>query len=127
MENRIFSGAPAEGFAGFARAVIDVDRIYVSGTLGEDPDTGDLPDDVAEQARNALSAIDETLVQAGASIRNVVQARVYLTDGADLGAVASVLGEVFRDIRPTNTLIVCQIPRPGAKVEIEVTASIAKG
>ena len=127
MENRIFSGAPAEDFAGFARAVIDVDRIYVSGTLGDDPDTGDLPDDVAEQARNALSAIDDTLVQAGASIRNVVQARVYLTDGADLSAVASVLGDVFRDIRPANTLIVCQIPRPGAKVEIEVTASIAKG
>ena len=126
MENRIFSGAPAEDFAGFARAVIDVDRIYVSGTLGDDPQSGELPENVAQQARNALEAIDDTLVQAGASIRNVVQARVYLTDGADLSAVASVLGDVFRDIRPANTLIVCQIPRPGAKVEIEVTASIVK-
>ncbi|MCV2894645.1 Rid family hydrolase [Lentibacter sp. XHP0401] len=127
MKNRIFSGAPAEDFAGFARAVIDMERIYVSGTLGDDPESGDLPDEVAAQTRNALSAIDETLVQAGASIRNVVQARVYLTDAAYLGAVASVLGDVFGDIRPTNTLVVCQIPRPGAKVEIEVTASIAKG
>ncbi|MDE0840254.1 MAG: RidA family protein [Kiritimatiellae bacterium] len=127
MENRVFSGAPAEDFAGFARAVIDVDRIYVSGTLGDDPDTGTLPEDVGEQARNALKSIDATLIEAGASIRNVVKARVYLTDAVDLGAVAKVLGEVFGDIRPTNTLVVCQIPRLGAKVEIEVTASIAKG
>ncbi len=126
MKNRIFSGAPAESFAGFARAVIDVDRIYVSGTLGEDPVSGTLPDDVAVQARNALNAIAETLTQAGASILDVVQARVYLTDSADLGAVGKVLGEVFGDIRPANTLVVCQIPRPGAKVEIEVTASVAK-
>ena len=127
MKNRIFSGAPAEEFAGFARAVIDVDRIYVSGTLGEDPSSGEMPEDVGVQTRNALTAIGDTLVQAGASIRAVVQARVYLTDGKDLGAVAKVLGEVFREIRPTNTLVICQIPRPGAKVEIEVTASIAKG
>ena len=32
------------------------------------------------------------------------------------------LAETFRDIRPTNTLLVCQIPTPGAKVEIELTA-----
>lgn len=127
MKNRIFSGAPAEDFAGFARAVIDVDRIYVSGTLGDDPESGELPVDVAAQTRNALNAIGKTLVQAGANIANVVQARVYLTDAGDLGAVAKVLGDVFRDIRPANTLIVCQIPRAGAKVEIEVTASIAKG
>ena len=69
----------------------------------------------------------ENRVFSGASIRNVVKARVYLTDAVDLGAVAKVLGEVFGDIRPTNTLVVCQIPRLGAKVEIEVTASIAKG
>lgn len=118
---------PAEDFAGFARAVIDVDRIYVSGTLGDDPDNGTLPEDVGEQARNALKSIDATLIEAGASIRNVVKARVDLTDAVDLGAVAKVLGEVFGDIRPTNTLVVCQIPRLGAKVEIEVTASIAKG
>jgi len=126
MENRIFSGASAEDFAGFARAVIDVDRIYVSGTLGDNPENGTLPEDAGEQARNALKSIDSTLIQAGSSIRDVVKARVYLTDAADLGAVAKVLGEVFGDIRPTNTLLICQIPRPGAKVEIEVTASIAK-
>lgn len=123
MTNRIFSGAPSEDFAGYAKAVIDGPTIYVSGTLGQDPATGAMPEDAGEQARNALSAIAATLEKAGAGLTNAVACRVYITDPSHLRAVATVLGETFRDIRPTNTLLVAQIPTPGAKVEIEVTAS----
>lgn len=122
MKNRIFSGAPSEDFAGYAKAVIDGDRVYVSGTLGQD-DGGAMPEDVAAQTRNALASIGAALGQAGASLAHVVQCRVFITDSAWLRDVATVLGATFRDIRPTNTLLICQIPTPGAKVEIEVTAS----
>lgn len=123
MKNRIFSGAPSEDFAGYAKAVIDGPTIYVSGTLGQDPATGSMPEDAAEQARNALAGIAAALEKAGAGLANAVACRVYITDAAHLKAVATVLGETFRDIRPTNTLLICQIPTAGAKVEIEVTAS----
>ncbi|MBS7707693.1 RidA family protein [Chelatococcus asaccharovorans] len=122
MKNRIFSGAPSEDFAGYAKAVIDGPTIYVSGTMGQDT-TGAFPESVAEQARNALASIDAALVKAGASLKNAVACRVYITDAGYLKDVAQVLGEVFRDIRPTNTLLVCQLPAPQAKIEIEVTAS----
>jgi enamine deaminase RidA (YjgF/YER057c/UK114 family) len=56
-------------------------------------------------------------------LENAVACRVYIADASYLKDVAVVLGETFRDIRPTNTLLVCQIPTPGAKVEIELTAS----
>jgi enamine deaminase RidA (YjgF/YER057c/UK114 family) len=123
MKNRIFSGAPSEDFAGYAKAVIDGQRIYVSGTLGQGAD-GTMPEDVATQARNALASIDSALRQAGASLAKAVQCRVFLTDGAYLRDVAVVLGETFGEIRPTNTLLICGIPTPGAKVEIEITASL---
>lgn len=123
MKNRIFSGAPSEDFAGYAKAVIDGPTIYVSGTLGQDPTSGALPEGAGEQARNALATIASTLEKAGAGLKNAVASRVYITDAAYLKDVAAVLGEAFRDIRPTNTLLICQIPTAGAKVEIEVTAS----
>lgn len=123
MKNRIFSGAPSEDFAGYAKAVIDGTTIYVSGTMGQDPATGAMPESVSEQARNALASIDAALAKAGAGLKNSVACRVYITEAAFLKDVAVVLGETFRDIRPTNTLLVCQLPAPGAKVEIEVTAS----
>lgn len=123
MQNRIFSGAPSEDFAGYAKAVIDGPTIYVSGTMGQDPQTNAFPESVADQTRNALASIDAALSKAGASLKNAVACRVYITDGAFLKDVATVLGETFRDIRPTNTLLICQLPAPGAKVEIEITAS----
>lgn len=123
MQNRIFSGAPSEDFAGYAKAVIDGPTIYVSGTMGQDPASNAFPEGVADQTRNALASIDAALSKAGASLKNAVACRVYITDGAFLKDVAAVLGETFRDIRPTNTLLICQLPAPGAKVEIEITAS----
>lgn len=123
MQNRIFSGAPSEDFAGYAKAVIDGPTIYVSGTMGQDPQTNAFPEGVADQTRNALASIDAALAEAGASLKNAVACRVYITDGAFLKDVATVLGEVFAEIRPTNTLLICQLPAPGAKVEIEITAS----
>lgn len=121
MQNRIFSGAPSEDFAGYAKAVIAGPTIYVSGTLGQDAD-GTLPESAASQTRNALASIGAALQQAGASLSDAVACRVYITDKGVLREVATVLGETFRDIRPTNTLLICQIPTEGAKVEIELTA-----
>lgn len=123
MKNRIFSGAPSEDFAGYAKAVINGPTIYVSGTMGQDPVTGTMPEDVAEQTRNALASIGRTLDAASASLADAIACRVYITDAAYLKEVAAVLGETFRDIRPTNTLLICQLPAPGAKIEIEITAS----
>lgn len=123
MKNRVFSGAPSEDFAGYAKAVIDGQRIYVSGTLGQRSD-GTMPDDVTTQTRNALASIDGALNQAGASLSHAVQCRVFITDGSYLRDVAVVLGEVFATVRPTNTMLICQIPTAGAKVEIEITASL---
>lgn len=121
MKNRIFSGAPSEDFAGYAKAVIAGPTIYVTGTTGQDAG-GNLPESAAEQTRNILATVGKVLEQAGAGLADAVALRTYLTDKSHLGEVAAVLGEVFRDIRPTNTLVVCQIPTEGVKVEIEVTA-----
>ncbi|RVM05666.1 RidA family protein [Sinorhizobium meliloti] len=124
MKNRIFAGVPSEEMAGYAKAVIVGTTVYVSGTTGRDPDTGNFPDNAAQQARNALASIDKALRQAGGSLANAVVSRVYVVDQACTADVAAVLGEVFRDIRPTSTMLICEIPAPGAKVEIEITASL---
>ena len=126
MAQRIFSGVPSEAIAGYAKAVIDGSTIYVSGTTGRDKTTGIFPPDAAQQARNALADIDNVLKKAGASLADAVASRVYVTDFEAADAVTPVLGEVFKDIRPTSTFLICQIPARGAKVEIEIIASVAQ-
>ena len=72
---------------------------------------------------NALASIAQALAQADASLADVKTVRVYITEPGFAKGVAMVLKKHFDAVRPTNTLLVCQLPAPGAKVEIEVSAS----
>ena len=122
MVKHISSGSPFEATFGYSRAVVDGEMIYVSGTTGYDYTTMDIPDDVAAQTRNTLDTIARTLAEAGATLRDVVAVRYYLVDRADMDAVVATVGQVFADIRPAATMVICDLIRPEMKIEIEVTA-----
>lgn len=118
----IYSGSKFEEMAGYARALVDGDWIFVSGTAGFDAQTGEFPDDAAAQARLSLQTISDALAQAGATLRDAVSLRVYLAHREDVMAVSRILGETFSDPRPTNTTILCGFPVEAIKVEIELVA-----
>ena len=124
MAKRISSGSPFEAKIGYSRAVVDGDRIYVSGTTGYDYKTMTMPEDAGQQARNAIKTIEEALEQAGSTLKDVVRVRYYITDMAWYDALVEVAGETFRDIRPAATMVVCGLTTPEMKVEIEVDARI---
>ncbi len=119
---RIYSGSRFEELAGYARAVVDGDWVFVSGTSGHDPATGAIDDDVVVQTRQSLETIRRALTEAEASFADVVRVRVYVSDRDYVVPVSGVLKETFDDIRPTNTTIICQFADPPMKVELEVTA-----
>lgn len=118
----ISSGSKFETLAGYSRAVVDGEWIFVSGTAGYDIANDRFPEDAAEQTRLALRTVAEALAKADASLADIVRVRVYLADAGDVMAVSKILGETFSDPRPTNTTIVCGFADPGIKVEVEVTA-----
>lgn len=119
---RLSSGSPFEDLAAYSRAVVDDLYVHVSGTVGTDPATGRMPESASAQTRNALAIIQAVLAEAGAGLDDVVRCRVFLVERDDLGQVAAVLREVFDARRPANTTLLCGIPAPGARVELEVTA-----
>ncbi|MGK6315124.1 RidA family protein [Neorhizobium sp. DT-125] len=127
MVKRISSGSPFEARIGYSRAVVDRDMVYVSGTTGYDYAKMEMPDDVADQTRNALDTIEKALKEAGSGLQDVVRVRYYLTDMADYDAVVEVLGATFFEIRPAATMVVCGLTTPEMKIEIEVTARIGAG
>ena len=127
MVKRISSGSPFEARIGYSRAVVDRDMVYVSGTTGYDYARMEMPDDVADQTRNALGTIEKALKEAGSGLQDVVRVRYYLTDMADYDAVVEVLGTAFSEIRPAATMVVCGLTTPEMKIEIEVTARIGAG
>lgn len=129
MRKLVTSGSPYEPKVGISRAVREGPIVTVAGTapLGPDGRTVGLGDPAA-QARRCLEIIAAALEAAGASLRHVVRTRILLTRIEDWEAVAEVHGEIFRDIRPVNTIM--QISRfidPEWLVEIEADAMIDDG
>jgi enamine deaminase RidA (YjgF/YER057c/UK114 family) len=122
MRRLISSGSPFEAAAGYSRAVVDDEWVFVAGTTGFDYTLMTIADDPVEQARQALRNIAAALAEAGAGLHDVVRVRYYLPDPADWPAVAPVLGEAFGGIRPAATAICCGLVDPRMKIEIEVTA-----
>ena len=107
MPRRLLStGSPFERQGGYSRAVVDGDFCFVAGTTGYDYATMKMPDDVAEQARNAFRTIDNILGEAGFAFADIVRATYYIPDRSDADAVLAVCGEYLGDIRPAGTILV---------------------
>jgi enamine deaminase RidA (YjgF/YER057c/UK114 family) len=124
MRLRIESGTDTERLAAYSRAVVDSDWIFVSGTVGADPVSGEFPAGARGQAQLALGIIETALASAHATLADVVRCRVFIVAREDLPEVAEVLRQKFAAILPANTTVICQLPHPAARVEIEVTARV---
>lgn len=123
LERRYIStGSPWEALAGYSRAVVDGDWVFVSGTVGFDPATMTLPASADEQAERAFDTIEAALAQVPARIVDVVRARVYVPDRRDVAAVSAVVKRRLGAARAANTTVCCALAVEEAKVEIEVTA-----
>jgi enamine deaminase RidA (YjgF/YER057c/UK114 family) len=126
MRKLVSSGSPYEPKVGISRAVRAATIVTVAGTAPLGPDGRTVGQgDAAAQARRCLDIIAAALQSAGASLRHVVRTRILLTRIDDWQAVAAVHGEVFRDIRPVNTIMqVVRFIDPEWLVEIEADAVV---
>jgi enamine deaminase RidA (YjgF/YER057c/UK114 family) len=122
----ISSGSPYEPKIGFSRAVRAGDTVYVSGTVawGEDGKLAG-PGDMYAQAKQAIRNIEKALGQAGASLRDVVRTRIFVTDISRLDEAARAHGEAFGEIRPAATMVeVSRLADAEMLVEIEAVAVV---
>ena len=118
------SGVIWEDIVGYSRAVKVGNIIEVTGTVAADDNTELVGGDSAyEQTKFIIEKIEKVLVKAGASLKDVVRTRMFVTDISRWEEYGKAHGEFFWDIKPCTSMIeVKGLISPDYLVEIEATA-----
>jgi enamine deaminase RidA (YjgF/YER057c/UK114 family) len=119
MRKIISGGSPFEPIIGFSRALRVGNAVHLAGTAP----VGAENEDAAGQTRRVFEIAEKALAEAGATFKDVVRTRMYLTHVEDWEAIGRVHGEFFSNVRPASTMVVvAALLNPAWRIEIEMDA-----
>lgn len=125
MAKKIYNTDKAPAAIGpYVQATSTNDVLFVSGQLGIDMATGEMPATVKEQAECSLKNMGEILKAAGTDKSKVLKTTIFLTDMADFATVNEVYGAFFEGENPARSCIAVSALPKNALVEIECIASL---
>ena len=93
--------------------------VFTSGVMGSDPETGEMPESVEEQAKNCFKNLTNALAKAGAKPSDLGHVAVMLKSGASRQAVNGPWLEMFPDVhnRPARHATVIENLNFGIQIE----------
>ena len=113
----------AGGTANFSPGILVDGTLYISGQIGQDLKTKQVPADFETEVKTLLGNIGIVLKAAGMTYKDVVSVQVYLTDLSLFPRMNAVYITFFPEPRPARTTVgISKLTAPGAHIEITVTA-----
>jgi 2-iminobutanoate/2-iminopropanoate deaminase len=106
----------------FSQGIKVNNRVYVAGQAPINPETGEIPETIEDQTRQALNNIKSVLEAAGARLEDVVKVNAYLTNLEDFDKFDKVYREFFSTNLPVRTTIGCNLK--GIPLEIDAIAEL---
>lgn len=117
------AGVPKSPY--FSHAVKSGSSIYVSGIVGMDPKTNQLAGQtIQEQTRQSITNCRSILEAAGATLDDVVEVQVLLTNPIDFAGMNEEYVKHFPNDPPARSTCKLGVDVPGLLVSIKMTASL---
>lgn len=108
----------------YSQAIISGNTVYCSGQIPINPETGEIPEGVANQAHQVFKNIKNLLEAAGTSIDNVIKTSVFIKDMNDFAEINAIYAEYFTEPYPARSCVeVARLPKD-VLLETEVIAEL---
>ena len=96
--------------------------IFFSGQIPLNPQTGEMPEGIEAQAKQALENVKGLLESQGLDFSHVVKTTVFLDNMDDFNTVDGIYAQYFVEPYPARSAVeVAKLPK-GALIEVEVIA-----
>ncbi|USD64985.1 RidA family protein [Vibrio sp. SCSIO 43136] len=100
--------------------------VLTSGQIPVNPQTGEVPEAIADQTRQSLENVKAVVEASGLSVTDIVKLTVFVKDLNDFGAVNEVYGAFFDEHKVANyparsCVEVARLPKD-VMIEIEAIA-----
>ena len=124
MEKKVIVTDKAPAAIGPYSQAIEIGGFLIaSGQIPIDPATGNIPDGIEAQAKQALTNVANLLEAAGLSMGNVVKTSVFIKDMNDFAKVNEIYATFFEGDYPARSCVeVARLPKD-VLIEVEVIAA----
>lgn len=105
------TNAPA-AIGPYSQAILSGNMLFTSGQIPINPETGEIPEGVEAQARQALTNVKNLIEASGGSIDNVVKTSVFIKDMNDFAKINEIYAEFFTEPYPARSCVeVARLPK----------------
>lgn len=113
----------AQNTGHYSPGIISNGFVFISGQLSINPENGKIPQGgVKEEAKQALKNLDNVLIAAGVTRKNVIQCRIYIPDVTYWSDLNEVYSDFFGNHKPARIVVPSNKLHSGCLVEIEAIA-----
>ncbi len=121
MKKEIISTNNAPAAIGpYSQGIVAGNIVFCSGQIPVDPATGNIPEGIEEQTRQALTNVKGLLESRGLTMENVVKTTVFISDMNNFSKVNGVYETFFTGAAPARSCV--EVSRLPKDVGIEVEA-----
>jgi 2-iminobutanoate/2-iminopropanoate deaminase len=118
----ISSPAAPAALGPYSQAIVANGFVFCSGTVGVDPETGEVPEGIAAQTEQALRNLAAILAEAGASMDDLVKTTIFYADVTTFGTVNEIYARHMPDPPPARSAPANVVLPRGLLISIEAIA-----